>query len=205
MVRMIGDVHGKFKRYHALIEGVERSIQVGDMGIGFKLRGGTVALPDPPLDWFEEGRHQFIRGNHDNPMECVMHPYWIPDGRLENGVMYVGGGLSIDKEYRIPGLSWWPEEELSIPHMQAMVDKFIERKPRVMVTHDCPESVAVALMNNPVKLDFPSRTRQAFQVMFEFHQPELWIFGHWHISFDRVIEGTRFVCLAELECKEFDI
>jgi Icc-related predicted phosphoesterase len=75
-----------------------------------------------------------------------------------------------------------------------------------MVTHECPESVAHQLfgVEGKLKFDFPSRTRQAFQSMFEMHQPEVWVFGHWHESRDVVISGTRFVCLAELEYKDID-
>jgi hypothetical protein len=41
--------------------------------------------------------------------------------------------------------------------------------------------------------------------MWETHQPELWIFGHRHVPFDQVANGTRFVCLAELEARDFDL
>jgi len=36
------------------------------------------------------------------------------------------------------------------------------------------------------------------------HRPKLWVFGHHHKSFDKVIDGTRFVCLAELEVMILD-
>jgi hypothetical protein len=52
---------------------------------------------------------------------------------------------------------------------------------------------------------FQSQTRQAFQSMFKLRQPGLWIFGHWHASFDRVLDGTRFICLAELEYRDIEI
>jgi hypothetical protein len=35
--------------------------------------------------------------------------------------------------------------------------------------------------------------------MWNFYKPETWIFGHWHLSFDKVISGTRFICLNELD------
>jgi predicted phosphodiesterase len=74
-----------------------------------------------------------------------------------------------------------------------------------MVTHDCPETVADHLFGLTGKLNIPSRTRQAFDSMWEAHKPEIWIFGHWHQSRDQNIMGTRFVCLAELEAKEIEI
>lgn len=50
-----------------------------------------------------------------------------------------------------------------------------------------------------------SQTRTMLQKMFEEHKPELWIFGHHHKSKDEVINGTRFICLDELETFEIEI
>ena len=55
------------------------------------------------------------------------------------------------------------------------------------------------------KRDYPSRTRQAFDAMMSIHRPKLWIFGHWHRSRNEMIDGTRFICLAELEHKDIDL
>ena len=39
-MRFIGDVHGKYGQYKKLIAEVDSSIQVGDMGVGFRRLGG---------------------------------------------------------------------------------------------------------------------------------------------------------------------
>jgi len=121
--------------------------------------------------------------------------------------MFVGGGLSVDRRMRTEGFDWWPDEELSIAALNALVNRYVDALPHTMVTHDCPESVADAMMarHNLSKFTDPSRTRQAFQSMFELHRPRLWIFGHWHHSFDGVIDGTRFICLAELEARDIEV
>ena len=36
MTIFIGDVHGKYNRYRDIIRDCENTIQVGDMGIGFR-------------------------------------------------------------------------------------------------------------------------------------------------------------------------
>lgn len=41
--------------------------------------------------------------------------------------------------------------------------------------------------------------------MFTAHKPKLWLFGHWHMPFDEVVSGTRFICLAELATIDVDI
>lgn len=213
MIRFIGDVHGKYGRYKKLIKGADRSIQVGDLGVGFRYHGHSAvrfgkAEQNPPYDTMVRNNARFIRGNHDNPGVCKHHSQWISDGTVEylgsSKTMFVGGATSIDIHRRMEGFSWWPDEELNINELYGIVDKYSEVKPDVMVTHECPEQVA-ALLNNNFKLDRKSATRQAFEVMFEMHKPKFWVHGHWHRSFDMEIYGTRFVCLAELEYMDVDL
>ena len=200
MTLFIGDVHGLFPFYENIIRGRKDTIQLGDMGVGFP-DGGY-----PDWDMMREGNHRFIRGNHDNPRVCFTHTQCIKDGTVEEDMMFIGGAVSIDKAYRREGYSWWPEEEMSVEKGYELLDKYNTAKPRIMVTHECPESISYYLLvaMSARKLDFPSVTRQVFESMFHYHKPKLWIFAHWHFSFDRVIDGCRFICLNELETKEFD-
>jgi Icc-related predicted phosphoesterase len=85
-----------------------------------------------------------------------------------------------------------------------MHDKYMMTKPKIMITHECPEAVA-AILSNEMKFADGSRTRQAFNSMWENWKPKLWIFGHWHQSFDKVILDTRFICLNELEFVDVDV
>lgn len=208
MTLFIGDVHGKFGPYQRLIRNERDSIQVGDMGVGFFRHSNAKPMPNPPHAKMWRGGHRFIRGNHDNPAQCRTHSQWIKDGTIEGEVMFVGGATSIDKEFRVKGFSWWEDEELSHQELLLMADIYRLARPRIMVTHDCPQPVAevVALVaNRPFKLEESCATRQAFQSMWEYHQPDIWIFGHWHTSFDKDMAGTRFVCLAELEGKHIEV
>lgn len=208
-VRFVGDVHGKYRQYKRLLEPGKESIQVGDMGVGFFKWPHGDACVNPPYDAMTAGKHRFIRGNHDNPNVCRNHTQWIPDGTVEGDMMFVGGADSIDKAMRIEGYSWWSDEELSFAALNAITDVYIATKPRIMVTHDAPQEVAEALYSS-IKLPSshslePTRTRQALQSMWSAHSPEIWIFGHWHMSFDHVLRGTRFICLAELEHKDLEV
>lgn len=212
MTYFIGDVHGKFKQYRELIRHKKNTIQIGDMGVGFRYVHGPREgefCTNPPYDAMVEGNHRFIRGNHDNPGECAKHKQFIADGTIEENIMFIGGAVSVDKEWRLPNYNWWENEELSTSELNELFDKYDDFLPEVMVTHDCPEELAAVMVNlggNGNKLDprWSSRTRQAFQAMLDMNRPRLWVFGHWHISFDQTIDGTRFVCLAELEGKELE-
>lgn len=207
----IGDVHGKYAQYKRILKGsTGPTVQVGDMGVGFRRsrgwREGEYSA-NPPYLRMKAGGHRFIRGNHDNPSVCRVHSQCIADGTVDGDQMYIGGAVSIDRASRTEGYDWWREEELSTPELNQLVDVYQQTKPRVMVTHDCPESLAVEmarLSSGVLKLDphHSSRSRQAFESMWQSHSPELWVFGHWHHSFDAVLNGTRFVCLAELEARD---
>ena len=191
-MRFIGDVHGKVNQYLKLIEDVESSIQVGDMGIGF------VKIPKV------EGNHGWIRGNHDDPNMAAKHPNNIKDGTFweDESMFFVGGAWSIDWEWRqsyemMNGKKiWWPNEECSVPKLQKIIDFYSEVKPEIVVTHDCPTIMAHEI-HSQHEWD-KSKTRQALDRMFEIHKPNLWIFGHHHVNLMRNIEETRFICLDEL-------
>lgn len=210
-MKFIGDVHGKYKQYHAIIRANPNTIQVGDMGVGFirygNYREGELHA-NPFRDLMLETGARFIRGNHDNPGWCKRHSQWIKDGHVEttqNGtkIMFVGGAFSIDKAYRREGYDWWADEELSQAEMWDISLSYEKEKPDVMVTHDCP-IVMVQEMHSHHMFD-NSKTQQFMQSLWNMHKPKLWIFGHHHHPFDMEIEGTRFVCLEELRVREFDI
>lgn len=215
-IRFIGDVHGKFGRYKRILEeSPHPTIQVGDMGVGFRNRATGAWSSNPPYDQMAAGTHRFIRGNHDSPEVCAKHTQYIADGHTESGMMFVGGALSIDRAYRTEGYSWWSDEELPEGRLAELVMEFVNYRPKIMVAHECPEVIAERIVGRMpdlqrgggIKLDprFASRTRVAFQRMAELYQPKLWIFGHWHVPFDEVVGGTRFVCLPELAFMDVDI
>lgn len=202
-LRFLGDNHGSHYYYKKALVDVESSIQVGDFGIGFCPNSSAKKFDDM-LDKIP-GNHRFIRGNHDNPFECKLSKHYIEDGTIEGNMMFIGGAGSIDKEDRLKRdkhesivekrqiTSWWPEEELSYKELSNFIDLYEKTLPSIMVTHECPEEISELI--KPTRYQFSSRTRQAFQSMFEIHRPSLWIFGHWHVTADLIWNDTRFVCL----------
>lgn len=202
--RLIGDIHGDLKSYK-FINGLHRSsIQLGDFGIGFH----DQFWHDSVNRYHENTNHRFIRGNHDFPEKCKKEMSgYIQDGTIEDDIMFVGGAMSIDAHLRTPGLSWWEDEELSYRELSIFIDLFSKVKPRVMITHDCPSSVAYDMFiatgrTYSFKQEF-SRTADALQQMFNAHQPDFWFFGHWHYSSVKTIGNTTFVCLGI--CDDLDV
>lgn len=185
-MRYIGDVHGKFSAYEAIVEEVEESIQVGDFGIGFG--------EEPPF--LTEG-HRFIRGNHDNPEKCAIYPAYLGDYGMHGDIFFAGGGYSKDAALRQPYIDWWPNEQLTWAQMKAAGDLFVQKKPDIVVTHMCPESVEESIFAFPYL--YPNPTHQFLQSLLLFHTPKVWVFGHYHLSRDVKIDGCRYICLGELQ------
>jgi len=198
-MRFIGDTHAKFDAYRELANEVPASIQVGDFGVGFK--------PVPEMD----PAHRFIRGNHDDPEACKLLPNWIEDGAFIDGIFFMGGATSIDKHSRVEGVEYWPGEEMPIKAQMEMIDRYEAivqsgEDIKAIVSHEVPENIArIIFADRLERLNEGSRTRQALEALHTIYSPPLWIFGHWHKSVDTVIDGTRFICLNELEYIDLDM
>lgn len=174
---------------------------MGDVGIGFP-GSPYFDIPDNAF---------FIKGNHDNPVRVNMHPNYLGDwgSKIIEGkkVFWVGGAWSIDWQMRTEGVSWWRNEELDLVQFSEAHDAYVEFKPDIMLTHDFPEEVGIAILKrfdipgfkSPEPQIFKTRTGQALQAMFEAYQPKEWWGGHWHVSWTKNINGTQFRCLNELE------
>jgi Icc-related predicted phosphoesterase len=205
--RLIGDIHGKFDRYREIADVDYPTVQVGDFGVGF----GGQYWHDRVNKFHSSGQHRFIRGNHDDPSRCRTEMTgYIADGTVENDVMYIGGAWSIDHKHRIPGVDWWEDEELSYSELETLIDVYTAARPRVMITHDCPTTVAYHMFIREGKslggnVQILTRTGEALQTMFEIHQPEVWVFGHWHVSKRQEINSTEFICLDELDYVDLEI
>ncbi len=208
MIRFVGDIHGNYMPYLNAIDGVEKSVQVGDFGLGFGTKGDAEFVDSVIIDPMP-GNHRFIRGNHDSPEECKLSRHWIPDGTFEDGIFYLGGAASIDQMYRTEGVSWWRDEELSDSELELIVEKWADLKPKILVAHETSEQFARNHMMPAVNstLNFMSRTRLAIDRMYAAHRPETHIFGHWHHSVDMYDEynWVRMICLGINEWKDIQI
>jgi len=179
------------------IEPMDFTIQLGDMGCGF------VQVPDFGPNF------KFIRGNHDNPAIARAHPNYLGDyggfDRDGQTFFYIGGAYSVDQAWRIPDVSWWKDEELSVVELNAVINMYEWVRPDIVISHEAP-SIAVYTILSQLSMGrgqmkgpcANSRTSQALQSMFEIHKPKAWFFGHYHITTRFEINRTIFQCLDEL-------
>jgi hypothetical protein len=218
----VGDVHNIIYRpkrgftatYPKVVRPASYSLQVGDMSFAYNQLTGEKLDPD---------KHKFFGGNHDNYDTYYDSPHQIGDyGEREHGGLpfyFVRGAFSIDwkarakHEYRTGIKTWWSEkEQLSHETLYKVLADYAKVKPKIMMTHSAPQEIT-SLVGKPEALKnfgfdsktFTTRTQQALQSMFEEHQPELWIFGHFHRNWVQEIKGTKFICLDELSYIDFDV
>lgn len=208
LTRFIGDIHGTYNKneYYHLTETCDKSIQVGDLGLGFS-PGDDQSM----FDEIDRSKHFFIRGNHDNPEVCERQSNHIESGHSDDhGIFFLNGGWSIDgpgcpwcPSYgnsgmlprRTDGINWWSNEEHEQSELDAFIEEYKDCKPRIIVSHEGPRTATVNMFN-PTG-EWNSRTAIALEDMYQAHQPDLWIFGHWHKRKDLTIDKTRFICLEE--------
>ena len=103
-----------------------------------------------------------------------------------------GGAASHDKEWRLPGLSWWPEELPSDEELRQANDVLMQCNNQVdyIISH-CAPSLIQGRLNPTYKTD---RLTEYFEYVRETVKFRRWYFGHYHedVDFD-----DGFSCLLD--------
>lgn len=188
---VIGDIHGKLDKYANIVRFADfygyNTLTVGDNGFQKEWEWGLKNL--------NVEKHRWLMGNHD------FYPYLNCSLSLGNyGIIYdkyffVRGAKSIDRSHRLEGYDWFSNEELSYKEMLDCLTLYEESKPKIVITHECPDIVCEELFG----INEHSSTRKFLNELFDIHQPDFWFFGHFHKSRKKNIKGCQFQCLAELE------
>lgn len=160
-----------------------------------------------PIENWHGGRVHFLRPNLIHLMRGEV--YEIEGKR----VFVFGGGYSLDKARRKPGVSWWPEElpsEAEYRNAEAHLRALREKNQPVdyIITHTAPSDSIYYLSRIPrygVRIDvtedwelvsFLDRVSSAWS-------PKKWYFGHYHV--DAELWGNQIALLhavRELESGE---
>lgn len=196
-ITLIGDLHGKYDRYHKIVRQTEKhpyTLQIGDFG--FRL---------DTLKNVDSTKHLILPGNHDQYDICYNYPHFLGDygytslNKVE--FFYYRGAYSIDRQYRTVGIDWWENEQVSIDQFMKARELYRIIKPKIVITHDCPQNIA-SMMLEPGQRIYENMTGWALQELLNIHQPNYWFFGHHHQSRTIQYGNTKFICLDELETYE---
>lgn len=191
----IGDVHGNL--IHCLNVSEKNPdatiVQIGDCGVGFIPLDVFFRLPD---------NFKFFPGNHDNRSLCHQLPHCLGDyGDVDGKFFFVSGADSIDKDRRIEGVSWWPNEELTYNQLNHALDLWEKSTAQVLVSHDCPQRIAQ--YNHLIYNSTP--TRAVLDQMIEVRKPKIILYGHHHRSSFFEYDGIKVKHLGIDECWELTL
>lgn len=207
-LRFIGDVHGMLDRYVEFVRDADLSISLGEMGF----------RPLQLYSYYEDGqldpdKHIILPGNHDNYQVIpgirtfLCDPGWgVHKGGPFPEFFYVRGAESVpwDRIHRVEGKDWWPQEQLSYGELEKAVEAYRAHKPKLMITHTCPQRLVERLVP-PGNEIYKFRTELALDEMFASHKPDIWLFGHFHHTEIWEQDGTKFVALGELATADMDV
>lgn len=220
-ILMVGDIHGDLsfavRACHVAKElGISQIIQLGDFGIWDHTEKGVYFLDE--LDKHSEDVNVswlFVPGNHENYDSLEEHALNDPTTAedfvvIRDRILYtrkvnkwtwagktfkvVGGAYSIDKKYRTPGTSWWPQEQLTDDELALAVDM---GHVDILLTHDCPTWADFGMR---LKEDLESQMhRQKMNEVYSATLPKIWFHGHYHTYMEYESRGTR---VYGLECND---
>lgn len=91
-----------------------------------------------------------------------------------------GGALSIDKEYRTEGKSWWPQELLSNAECEEALNNLesVNNEVDYILTHTCPTDLITPMFNIvDIYNDPTGKFLAEINNRVKFSH---WYFGHWH-------------------------
>lgn len=190
---LVGDTHGNggfwkqaFK--FATLENADYIIQLGDFGIWPGLSGHEYL--DKIEKWSERAGIPVlvVPGNHDDwdQIDALEGEYIRNNVRILgkvntlefDGVKFltVGGAVSIDRQWRKPGVSWWPQETLTDDDVEKAV---AVGKVDVVLSHDTTN--ALPTWDGFVKNDPASnQNRFGMGIIEESARPDYWFHGHYH-------------------------
>lgn len=109
-----------------------------------------------------------------------------------------GGGLSIDKKYRTPYKTWWPEEMPTNKELnEALVNlEKYDFTVDYVITHDCPSSLLSYVLQYSRKGIYskiePAQSNIILEEILNKIDFKQWFFGHYHIDH---FFGMKFIGL----------
>ena len=225
-VFVAGDLHGthdikkltsKFWKTGNSLDKQDYLVIAGDFG--FIWANEILATERYWMKWFQDKPWTtlVVPGNHENYNRIFALPITEMFGGkvrqyndsvifLERGETYtianktfwvMGGGLSIDKEYRIVDISYWMQELLTYNEMDYGIEKLQEVHGDVdyVITHAAPYSWLYKVLGTYPSVD-PKYKDPTCQYLDEIlkvylYEYKCWLFGHYHRDIDLYNEKAR--------------
>jgi len=118
--------------------------------------------------------------------------YFFKRGAIYNingkKILAIGGAHSIDKDFRTPHKSWWPQEDITRKETQACFDELEEKgfTADYILTHTCPSRIVVEFLiesNAYYQGKIHDTTAEFLDEIDNRVEFGEWHFGHMHIDY----------------------
>lgn len=200
-ILIVADFHGDISFLKIVIDKAEEYkcdaiIQLGDFGYWPSEINFPGMAPSIPIYFIDGNHEEHSRLNqtveYTEVSENVFH---IARGTfLKIGNMNclgIGGAYSIDRHYRIEGISWFKEEEIT----ESDLSKCLNHKDKfpldLIFSHDIPLKLTVT-KNSYVG---SYHTREKLDILLDNASPKYWFFGHYHLDYRNKFRSTEFIGL----------
>lgn len=201
-IRLIGDTHGNIDMLLTPTD-CEYTIVLGDFGV----TGKNLTKLNKHLE-LTGHRVLFVDGNHEHypkikrAKEVEMfggkvgvystNVFWLKRGEVYeiNGkkILTFGGAFSIDRIYRIEGVSWFPEEQYSEEDYHNLCENIEKHNSKFdyILSHDCPKHIVQYLYGYN---SYPNKTSDLLENISNTCDFSKWYFGHHHtdIKIDKFV------------------
>lgn len=197
-VIILGDHHGNYDRIFRLID--EKKIEdcilihVGDGGEGFKAQYKQEREFELLNSRFKKRNIEYlsIRGNHSDPSYFLgQYKYsnfkLLPDYHTQtiNGekFLFVGGAISIDRQYRTLGHSYWLNEAFVLDESKIVdCDVLITHTPPYWIGPFDKDGLASWCQKDPTLWDDCKKERLEVAELIEKSKAKKHYCGHMHMS-----------------------
>lgn len=231
----LGDVHGNFKALMGKLQSIGLRnaciICVGDLGLGFPFAQKSEETNLTAFSQFLDANNLIFYsapGNHDRPalwkfegqpIRAIRHNIYLVSNLTivnfaQNGknILFIGGGTSIDVNFREEGYSWWADE--CVPEFKPSDIENLDQVDTI-ITHVAP--LGVGPIDNWSELEkivgykIPEsarinarRDRIILADLFN-HKPKnlkSWYYGHYHKTYSEIIDDILVRGLDIMELVE---
>lgn len=204
----VGDVHARFSDFERIVTcalnrspvKIDQVVQVGDFGFFPRLHFQKYPESSLPVEvkWIDGNHEDFQSLYLGEGLDLYAGATYIPRSTIENGVLYIGGGTSIDRAERKQGIDWFPEENITSADIRRLNDTLVDTpaKVQVMVCHDTIWNEYRTVLAR--RFDGVDPNARLLEFVFHELHPKLYIHGHHHRRLSYQVGRCRFECLDQI-------
>ena len=205
---IMGDLHSDFGYLNRFINKKKPDIVLcaGDFGYWPTNKNyREIKAHNSKIYWCDGNHEDFIALKNRASDEIQPNVFYKPRGStltLPNGqiVLFLGGALSVDRHYRVEGISWFKDEILTFNDFDYMPDP--NMKVDLVISHTCPIDFNIPFLTMGDG-KFYDESRRVLSHFLHVIKPKRWFFGHFHARMSGISRGYDWEC--HWECLDMSL